>query len=557
MLTNLHVQNLAIIDVIDIEFKDGLTAVTGETGAGKSLIIDAIGLLTGARSSSSLVRNGENKAVIEGTFENVNKEISEILKECGIDDSPILVLRRDIYANGKSIFRVNGLSVSLSQAEMICDNLIDIHLQNDTLRLFEPKNYLSFIDDQDTEPKLVDYQNKLLVYQESLRNYQSIITKNDETVKNLDYLKYQFDELNKAHLKNGEKEEIENEIRVLSNYENIYQYLQTIREIIKDNNLRENLHEIMNLIKKLALLKSDYSAYSSTIDDAYYNLDDLEATVQNDLLHLEFDENHLNALNQRLSEINRLMKKYHKTEGELIDYTSQLKKMIDDVDNHEVNIEIAYQDLNKKYLILKESALDLRKLRMEKVEILKKNTIETLKELMLEKVRIDIPFNHVELNDPTKDSVFNKNGIDEVDILISFNPGESLKPLSKTASGGEMSRVMLSLKASLFLNKGLSTVIFDEIDTGMSGKVADEVARKLRDMSKKMQIFAITHLPIVAALADQQLYVVKDTSKDNSTSTTIYELGYDERIKILSEMISPNDPSGKAKEVAIELLKNK
>ncbi len=557
MLTNLHVQNLAIINVIDIEFKDGLTAITGETGAGKSLIIDAIGLLTGARSSGNLVRTGENKAVIEGTFENVNKEVYAVLKECGIEDEdPIIILRRDIYSNGKSIFRVNGLAVSLAQAELICDNMIDIHVQHDTLRLFDPKNYLSFIDDDETNAIINDYQIKLNEYLDKLKNYKNLEKKNQDTVTNLDYLKYQVEELKRAHLKSGEKEAIEEEIHMLSNYENIFQYLNQILGIIQDNNLRESLHDISNYVKKLASLKSNYKDYLPLMDDAYYNLDDLEATIQNDLLDLEFDENHLNNLNERLSELGRLTKKYHKNEEELIDYLEQLKKDIDSVENIDVYLEDALKEVKNSYNSLKEVSIKLTNVRKHKVEILRNDIIATLKELMLEKVRIEIPFNEVKYDDPLDDSIFNKNGVDEIDIYISFNPGEGLRPLSKSASGGEMSRVMLSLKANLFKNKGLSTVIFDEIDTGMSGIVAKEVAKKLKEMSKNMQVFAITHLPIVASVADTQLYVTKDVSGSN-TFTNIYELNFDERIEVLAQMISPNDQSMKSREVAKDMLLNK
>lgn len=557
MLTNLHVQNLAIINVIDIEFKKGLSAITGETGAGKSLIIDAIGLLTGARSSSSLVRTGEAKAVIEGTFEDLKPEVYEVLHECGIeDDEPILVLRRDIYANGKSIFRVNGLTVSLSQAEMICDTLIDIHVQNDTLRLFDPKNYLSFIDNEETEPLIKEYQLALSVYSETLKKYRDLVKKNNDNNQNLDYLKYQLNEITKARLKVGELEELEEELKVLNNFENIYEYLQTIKQIIIDNNLREGLREIANILKKLAAINSNYNDYYSTIDSAYYNIDDLEATVQNDLLHLEFDENHLNALNERISEINRLTKKYHKSVSEIIDYSIELKTAIDSVENADVYVEDALKEVKKEFNNLKEIAIKLSTMRKHNVEILKNNIIHTLKELMLDKVRLEMPFKDVVLDDALNDSVFHKDGIDEIDILISFNPGEALRPLSKTASGGEMSRVMLSLKSHLFVNKGLSTVIFDEIDTGMSGLVADVVAKKLKEMSTKMQVFAITHLPIVASLADQQLYVSKKVI-DDTTSTQIRELAFEERVDVLAEMISPTDNSGKAHEVARNMLSTK
>lgn len=555
MLRTLHVQNLAIINLIDIEFKDGLTAITGETGAGKSLIIDAIGLLTGARSSSSLVRQGEAKAVIEGTFDNVNENTLNVLKECGIDDEGLLILRRDIYANGKSVFRVNGLAVSLVQAEQICDSLIDIHTQNDSLRLFDKKNYLSFIDDSRSKKILNDYLEQYNVYQKKLKDYFDLTKKNDELIKNFDYLNYQLNELETAKLSVNEEENIEEEIRIISNYETLFSLLQNLNEIINQSNLRDNLHEIINILKKLSTINSKYSDYLNSINDAYYSIDDLESTASSDLFNLEYDENHLNNLHERLSEINRLKKKYHQSVGELIEYKEELKKQIDASENYEFYLSEALKEVNNSYELLVDLAKKLTKQRKTNVKELQENIITNLKELMLEKVQISFEFNEPKYKDSLDSTPFHNNGVDDIDILISFNPGEPLKPLSKVASGGEMSRVMLSLKANLFKNRGLSTVIFDEIDTGMSGTVAGEVAKKLKEMSKEFQVFSITHLPIIAGIADQQLFVSKDVQND-LTFTSIHELSYEERLDVLSEMISPNDTSGKAREVAVELIEN-
>jgi DNA repair protein RecN (Recombination protein N) len=223
VLTNLHVQNFAIIDKIDIDFKKGLTVITGETGAGKSLIIDAIGLLVGAKATPSLVRMGCSKATIEGIFDNLSDSIKEFLKELDIEDEEELILRRDIHATGKSTFRVNGITVTLAQVESLCEDLLDIHIQNDTLRLFNPKNYLSFIDDTETNLVLLEYKKLLFDYQTVLTEYKKLLKSKDESDQNLDYIKFQLNEITNANLIIGEEEDLLDELKVLNNFENIYQ----------------------------------------------------------------------------------------------------------------------------------------------------------------------------------------------------------------------------------------------------------------------------------------------------------------------------------------------
>lgn len=557
MLTNLHIQNFAIIDAIDIDFKKGLTVITGETGAGKSLIIDAISLLIGSRSSSTVVRSDASKAIIEGTFEGLNDEIYQTLNELDIDTfDDTIVLRRDIYANGKSVFRINGVSVSLNDIVKVSLNLVDIHIQNDNLRLFNPKNYLSFIDDSIIIDLVKDYQKCLNEYLLKLKKYQNLINKKEEITNNIDFLSFQLEELKKANLKVGEVENLEEELKYLNNYEVIYQNLHNIKEIIKDNNIRENLYLILDYLKKLKQLSPNYLETFETIENAYYNLEDLENTVSSDLNHLEFDENRLNEINVRLNDLNRLMRKYHRNIDELISFKDDLAKEIDNVENFDVYLVDLEKEIKILFIDLKNKAIEISNKRKISAANLKEDILITLKDLLLDKVQLEFKFEQNEFNDHFDSSVFTKTGIDNVDILISFNPGEMLKPLSKTASGGEMSRVMLAIKKHLFVNKGLSTVIFDEIDTGVSGLAANGVAKKLSEMSKSMQVFSITHLPIVASFADQHLFVSKDVI-DGKTLTKVEELSFDERINVLAEMISPSDETGKAKEVAKSMILKK
>lgn len=555
MLRNLHVQNFAIIDQIDIDFKNGLTVLTGETGAGKSLIIDAINLLTGGKTSPNVVRNGTVKAVIEGVFDSFGIDAAKFLTDLEIESDDELIIRRDIYATGKTTYRVNGITVTSSQIESLCENLVDIHVQNDTLRLFNPKNYLSFIDDVDTQKIIAEYQKNHKYYLEILKEYKDLIKNKDQSDQNLDYIKFQLNEIEQAQLKIGEEDELLKELKVLDNYENIFQAFQNIKLILNNDNISENLYEIMENLKKLKLIKPSYLEYFNNVENAYYILEELNNTIKSDMGNLEYDEERLNEINDRLSTISRLKRKYRLDVEGILELKDELIKQIDNVDNFEFFEKELNIKLQNAYNILKENAIKLTNKRLENASNLKANILSTLKDLMLDKVRLEFTFNKVDYNDFLNSSIFNKNGVDTCDILISFNMGETLKPLSKVASGGEMSRVMLALKAHLFKNKQLSTVIFDEIDTGMSGAVAEGVAKKLKLMSSSMQVFSITHLPIVASIADHHLFVKKSVV-DDKTSTEVVELSFEQRVSEIAEMISPNDSTGKAKEVA-QLMLNK
>ena len=475
MLTNLHVQNFAIIDKIDIDFKKGLTVITGETGAGKSLIIDAIGLLVGAKATPSLVRMGCSKATIEGIFDNLSDSIKEFLKELDIEDEEELILRRDIHSTGKSTFRVNGITVTLAQVESLCEDLLDIHIQNDTLRLFNPKNYLSFIDDTETNLVLLEYKKLLFDYQTVLTEYKKLLKSKDESDQNLDYIKFQLNEITNANLIIGEEEDLLDELKVLNNFENIYQNLQNIKVLLNENNISDNLYEVLDSLKKLKLMKPSYLQFFNDIESAYYVIEELNSFIKTELGSLEYDEDRLNEINERLTTITRLRRKYKLDVEGILELKEQLEKQIDSVDNFEFfEKELKTKVLNA-YENLKNCSIKLSNTRYAKASSLKNNILSTLKELMLDKVRLEFVFNKVNYDNFLDASYFKKDGVDSCDILISFNVGEDLKPLAKVASGGEMSRVMLALKSHLFINKKLSTVIFDEIDTGMSGIVAEGV----------------------------------------------------------------------------------
>ena len=538
MLTSLTVSNFAIIDNISIEFEDKLSVLTGETGAGKSLIIDAIGLLLGERASSSMVRQDADKAIIEGVFCNYNPRINEILEEIGIDNSDdTLIVKREINKNGKSISRINGFVVTLNQLESIAGLLADIHTQLDTKKLFDVRNYVEFVDNEVSNRILNDYLKCREEYFNAYKAYKKILKEIENGQENLDFYKYRLNELKNLQLDINEIDNLEQELYVLNNYETIYNNICSVKEIFKTNNIVNGLYDLKNIISKLTSVDSKYLAIKDNLENMYYELDDLETTINNEIRSLEFDEERLNYINNRLSLLKDVQRKYKKNIEELIEYQKELQSFVDNFEQSDFLIEEAKKNTITTFEELVKKAQELSIVRKANAKLLKENIMKTLTDLCLDKVQMEIVFNDVDYNSFENSAIFKDNGVDEIDFLVSFNPGESLKPLSKVASGGEMSRVMLAFKTHILENVGLSTIIFDEIDTGISGEVANAVAVKLKAISKKTQVLSITHLPIVASAADQHLFVKKKVVNDR-TVTSITKLSKEERIKEIATMIS-------------------
>lgn len=557
MLASLTVQNFAIIDNINIDFHKGLTVLTGETGAGKSLIIDAIGLLFGNRASSSMIRSGMSKAIVEGVFTDCGKKVMRIVEEYGLDtfDEGMVVVKREINENGKSLIRINGSVVTLHQLNEIAYYLADIHTQLDTKKLFDVENYVDFIDDDKSLELVSKYQEVLKKYRNSKKIYINKINELKADADNLDYLKYQLQELDKAELKTNELEDIETEIAELNNFENIYKILSDIKSSFQTNNIVGEIYSIKQNLSKLKDYSETYQTTYDNLENLYYELEAVEEELVSKSNNLEFDENHLNKLNERLAYIKELMRKHHLSYEELLAYHLELKKRIKDSESDDCVTEDLLKDVKINYQALKEITVQLTNKRKQNALKVKENILNTLKSLYLEKVSLDIRFNDYQFIDELTDDFFNKDGADIVNFFISFNVGEPLKELSKVASGGEMSRVMLAFKVHLLNNLGLSTIIFDEIDTGVSGVVAKAMADKLRLISKKTQVLSITHLPIVASAAHHHLYINKKVQNDR-TFTMIKELNYDERIEEIAKMISSNKDDITSQRLAEDMIQS-
>lgn len=554
MLLTLNVKNFAIIDNIQIDFENGFTVLTGETGAGKSLIIDAISLLFGERASNDLIRYGEQKAIIEGTFSNYDDKIKLFLNEFDIDydENDCLFIKRELYANGKSICKINNQTVTLNQLKQISEYIGDIHSQLETFGLINPKNYLSFIKNEVIDNTLPLYIESLSNYKKKLNELKLLENKIIEDTQKQDYLIYQINELEKASLSIDEENLLQNELKVLSNSENVKNLLVSFKEIYNESDALDKIYESISLVEKLSNIDERFISFKSIIEESYYNL---EAIASDKLLNTnfyDFDENRFNEINDRLGVYSDLRRKYKKSTKELIEYTLKIKNDIDQINNYDFIKEQLEKEVNSLYNKTIEYAYIIRKERILVSNLLKESIESHLMDLQLNNAKFDICFNDVDNNNVS----FFKDGIDQVDFLVSFNKGEPLKPLSKTASGGELSRFMLALKTILGDKLPMQTKIFDEIDSGVSGGIAHSIGKKLLKISETSQVICITHLPQVASLCDNHLKISKHVI-DNRTITKIEKLELNNRIYEIASMISNGNPSDASIKYAEEMINNR
>lgn len=549
MLVTLNVKNFAIIDNIQINFDKGFTVLTGETGAGKSLIIDAISLLFGERASIDLIRYGEQKASIEGLFSDYNQKIIELLNEFDIkyDEDDFLIIKREIYLNGKSLCKINNQTVSLNQLKLISLYIGDIHSQFDTFGLINPKNYLSFLKDEFIDNQINEYFTTLKEYNNLLLKFKKIENEINENNLKRDYLEYQLKELEHANLSVDEESILQNELSVLTNSEKVKELITNLKQTYNDSDLLSNIYDSINILDKLSEYDAKFKGLKNVVEDAYYSL---EAVSTDKLLigsHYEFNENRFNEINERLILYSDLKRKYKKSTIEILEYQDSLKNILHNIDNFDFVKEELNKNIENTYNKLLVIANKISDKRHRNADELQKLIQTHLADLQLNNVRFKINFNKTS---------FTKDGIDEVDFFVSFNKGEPLKPLSKIASGGELSRFMLALKTVLENKLPMQIKIFDEIDSGVSGSIAYSIGKKILTISENAQVLCITHLPQVASLANNHFKISKEI-KDNKTYTMINMLSNDERINEIANMLSNGNITENSLKYAEELLNNK
>ncbi|MBD5390934.1 DNA repair protein RecN [bacterium] len=560
MLVSLSVKNFAIIEDIHIEFKAGMTVLTGETGAGKSLIIDTISLLLGARADNDMIRYGEKKATITGVFTYTNPLLDDLLIRFGIPKEKELVIQREIQDNGKNTIKLNSVGISLTMLKQISAYLADIHVQNDTYRLFNPDSYLSMIcPTQDTtyDKYMTQYTLAYAKYLDAYRKYEHIIKGQKESQDRLEYMIYEQEELTNLHLEPNLDERLASEISKLENYDKIYTNLNEAYQNLENSYFSiDSIYEAANHLKKIADLDVEYQvAYEKSLD-CYYILDEIKGTLSTQISQLDFDEEELNAKIEQLNSIEKAKTKYKKSVEELIEYLSQITLEIEMVNHYDDVLASAQKEVVQSHLALKDYALQLSDYRKKLAKEIEKGILKECMELDLEDTQFKIAFSDVDLSDPMNSSVFLQTGIDIVDFMISFNLGEPLKTLAKVASGGEMSRIMLAFKSFFAKNSNLSLMVFDEIDTGVSGSTAKKIAVKMKAISKFTQVLCITHLPQVASIGDTHIHIYKELI-NNRTTTHYKYLSLEERIEEVAMMLSGDKMSLYAIEAAKAMLQEK
>jgi DNA repair protein RecN (Recombination protein N) len=553
LLSELSIKNFAIIEALSISFEKGLTVLTGETGAGKSIIIDAIHLLVGGRGSAEFVRHGEEKAEIEGLFQldSLDHPCYAKAYEFGLDiDEGMIVLRRDMSRTGKSICRINGKLVTISTLREIGSTLVDIHGQHEHQELMDETSHLGLLDQfgfDEISPTLEEYQDIFHRYEQTLHKLKSLSKNEQQTAHRLDLIQFQFEEIQKANLKLNEDEELFEEKRRLGNFEKIFGAVQSSYTALNgEHKGLDWISMVMGHLEGAASLDTSYKELYEAVSNSYYQLEDAARSLRNDLDNLEFDPHRLNEIEERLNEINQLKRKYGKTIEEIVEYAAKIEEEVEIIQNKESHIENLEKELAsiKKDLLLEATQLSvLRKKWAKKLTAL---IHKELQELYMSKTVFEIRFE-------TDEQHFAKNGIDHVEFYISTNPGEPLKPLSKVASGGELSRIMLALKSIFSKHQGVTSIIFDEVDTGVSGRVAQAIAEKIYKVAYTSQVLCITHLPQVAAMADTHLFISK-IIKAGRTKTFVTPLSKNEKIKEIGRMISGVEITDLTKKHAEELL---
>lgn len=556
MFVNLSVKNFAIIEDASISFKDGLTVLTGETGAGKSLIIDSINLLLGDRANSELIRNGEDKAVIKGTFIFSNKRLKGLLDKLDIDyiDNKLEIVRT--ISSSKNVVKINDKVVTLAELKSISKYLADIHQQFDMIKLLNKDNYLEIIDGfkyDIVESYKFEYLSTLNSLKEGNDKYQKLLDKITNIKLERENYEFILKELNELNLSLNEEEEIDSEISLLKNYDKIYDLLLNTKEIIDKESLID-LYTIKVNIKKLSEYQDEYNDIYEKLNDHYYELEALFEELLNKFKHLDYDPNRLDELEIRKQEINRIKKKYHKNVQELLEYQQELKELLKDDADLDIELNKEKENLKSLYLETYNKALDLSKIRSENAKYIEKELMNNLKDLGLSSI-FKIIINERKYDDSYSLDIFTEEGINDADFYIETNIGEGLKPLAKIASGGEISRIMLAFKALYIKSQKVDTVIFDEVDTGISGEIARKVAFKIKEISLSSQVIIITHLPQVASLSTNHIKITKEVKNDR-TYTTIKELNLEEKIYEIALMISDGHVTNSQLEYAKEMIMN-
>mgnify|MGYP001038610046 FL=1 len=551
MLSNLYIENIAVIEKTSIDFKKGLNVMTGETGAGKSIVIDSINAVLGNRTSKELIRTGASSAFVSAEFTNLSEKALAVIDEAGFElEDGELLIQREISTTGKNKCRINGRPATVSTLKEIGVQLINIHGQHESYELMSPELHISYID------KLAGLESEIEAYQEVYKKYKKLSAElkkatvdESERERKIDLLKYQIDELEDADLRDGEYEELNEQKAVLQNSEKIIEAIMSSRALMngdeESSGVLENLQEINSQLSDISEYMSEVEPINSRIESAIYELEDClsELTGLTDLV--DTDGGSLDSIEERLDLIYTLGKKYGSTIKEMLDFLDKAKKELNALVMYDENREALIKECDKAYKEAEKLAKALSEKRRATSSEFADKVCEEMAFLDMPNVKLVVVQEKCELN---------SLGCDNIEFLISTNPGEPPKPISKIASGGELSRMMLAVKNVLSDKDDIDTLIFDEVDTGISGSAAQKVGLKLREVSKSRQVLCVTHLAQIAAMGNSHFKISKRV-RDEKTFTKVEELDHEGRKQELARIIGGTEMTKASLDYAEEMLR--
>lgn len=551
MLKQLYIKNFTLIDELNIQMHPGFSVITGETGAGKSIILGAIGLLLGNRADSKSIKAGRNRCVIEAHFDLSKYDMQQFFTDNDIDeDLSDTIIRRELTAAGKSRAFINDTPVSLTKMRELGEQLVDIHSQHQNLLLQKEDFQLNVVDiiAQD-EKQRKNYEAAYNQYRQANQKLNALKAEIEKNRENEDFLRFQFKELDEAQLQNGEQEELEQEYEMLSHSEDIKTALYQADNHLSgdDGNIIERLKQASEQLANIKDVYPEVTELLERIDSSYIELKDIAQEINGLTDHVEFDPARLETINERLDKLNSLQQKFHVRDlGELIETYHQLKEQLSHIDHSDENVEALEQEVAQLLEKAQKQAKELTAIRTKAAKKVEEEMKQRLIPLGIPNVRFCISLTEKPLS---------HDGGDKVSFLFSANKSTPLQPVTQVASGGEIARVMLSLKAMISGAVKLPTIIFDEIDTGVSGKIAEKMAQIMVEMGNhERQVLSITHLPQIAAMGSHH-YKVSKQETDEGTISRMTELSQQERVQEIAQMLSGSDVSEAALANAKELLK--
>ena len=553
MLQELIIQDFAIIKNIDIQFSEGLTALTGETGAGKSIIMDALGLLVGGRGFSEYVRTGAQKAVIQGLFTvtaEQQKVLSEFCQNHGVDwDGQSLIIQRELQANGRNVCRINTHLVPVTVLKQIGKYLVDVSGQNQSQSLLDASTHIDFLDafgQKQIAPLLTAYQTEYRRYQQLKRQLDNVQNNQQQRAQQLDMLQFQIQEIQTANLQANEEEKLLEEQKRLSNFEKINTNLQTAYAALAQGNtgIVEQLGTAAKAMQDIDEYEVEYNQIAQEMTNAYYDLQDSQERIRQQLELQDYNPKRLDEIEQRLQLIQDLEKKYGNSIGAVLDFGQQAQEKLQRLQTEQQDPQQLQTELDQQTHILQQKAQLLQQRRQKAAQQLVQEIGQQLKSMYMPKTVFTVHFQHCQ---------YNLKGDQTIEFYLQTNPGENAKPLAKIASGGELARIMLAIKTVLSRYQTVATLVFDEIDTGVSGRVAQAIGEKMAQIAQHVQVLCITHLPQVAAISDQQ-YLVEKQSQKQKTNTVITPFSPEQREEVSEQMLEGTKVTTITRQHAAELL---